>query len=103
MPGTLAIIFAAIINQIVFDGRSRERLARENKIEFLRPRVLVKGQPSQSLFSSDTRGNFKRNVSLKVVARFIEVGVRIDHDRLPAIRRVENIKIAISVGLDQKA
>lgn len=65
--------------------------------------MFVKGQPSQSLFGGDTRRNLKRNVSLKIVARFIQIGVGIDHDRLPAIRGVENIKIAIGIGLDQKA
>ena len=81
----------------------RQRLAREYKIKFLRPNMFVKSQPSQSLLSRYARRNLKRNVSLKVIAGFIEVGVRIKHDGPTAIRGVENIKIAIGIGLDQKA
>src|SRR5712691_133111 len=64
--------------------------------------MFVEGEPTQPFLAGEALGKLYRNVRLNEIACFLQIGIRIDQYRLPAIRGIENIEIASGICFQQQ-
>ena len=100
---TASTRIAAQRDQIVFSWHTIQRLARQNKVQSFGARILVENEPAKSLLVCRARRNLPRDVSLDVVAGFIELRIRINHDHRTIVRGVEDVEITVRIRLQQHA